>query len=254
METDGWNGGWGGKETAAYAVSAGVDLNCGYVLPDNAGEAVRSGLISENDIDRALVRLFTARMRTGEFDADGGIYGGTQFDGEIESKEHKQLAEDSANNAVVLLENKDNILPLTKDKQKIALVGDLANEVILGDYSTDDPQNISSPKDGIEAALRRINPDAEFAYIEGGSTSSAQYMMNTRGPKLLDADGNVLRQIDLSKNSETNNCQIENNPANIGFTKAGCWVKFDAGVIDFANAKKFSVEMSGASVRRRNQT
>ena len=244
---DGWNGEWGGKETAAYAVSAGVDLNCGYVLPDNAGAAVRSGLISENDIDRALVRLFTARMKTGEFDADGGIYGGTQFDGGIESKEHRQLAEDSANNAVVLLENKDNILPLTKDKQKIALVGDLANEVILGDYSTDDPQNISSPKDGIEAALRRINPAAEFVYIEGGNTSSAQYMMNTRGPKLLDANGNVLRQIDLSKNSKADNCQIENNPANIGYTKAGCWVKFDAGVIDFTNVKKFSVEMSGAS-------
>ncbi len=245
---EGWgNKAWGGKETAAYAIKAGTDLNCGGVLPGNTGAAVTNGLLSEDEVDRALVRLFTARMQTGEFDPDGGPFGGDQFDNQIHAADHDQLAEDGADNAVVLLKNQDNALPLSGEKIKsLVLLGDVADELILGDYSTNDPENTSTALEGIQAALKRANPDASFEYISvnGASSGSSPYRMNTRGPKLLDADGNVLRQIDLNANAELNNCKVEAS-GNMGYIYDGSWAKFNPGTIDFTGVKQFSVEMAG---------
>ena len=237
---------WTGASTSAYAIMAGTDLNCGSVLSSNTGEAVNSGLLSEDAVDRALVRLFTARMKTGEFDPDGGYYGGDQFDNQIQSDDHVQLAETSADNAVVLLENKDDILPFGSDISNLVLVGDCANELILGDYSTNEPENTSTALEGIEAALKRANPDAEFTYIEAKGGNYSSNLMNTRGPKLLNAEGEVVGQIDLSQNIDISGCRVENGPNyNIGYNSDGCWIKFAPGSIDFTGVTQFSVEMSG---------
>ena len=239
------NKAWGGKETSAYAIKAGVDLNCGAVLRENTANAVKAELLSDDEVDRALVRLFTARMKTGEFDENGGEYGGDKFKGEIVSEEHKELAEKSSDNGVVLLKNESDILPI-KNKSNIVLVGGLAEELQLGDYSTWEPHNTSTVKEGIEAALKRADNNAELTFIKDTNLGLHQYMMNTKGPKLFDASGKIISQIDWNNNSELSHCRVEDG-GNIGYAEPNCWVKFKGGDINFTNVNKITVEMAGTS-------
>ncbi len=247
---EGWgNKPWTGEDVAAYAIRAGIDLNCGNILPAYTGSAIASGRLTEAEVDRALVRLFTARIKTGEFDPDGGPYGGDRFDHEICADDHTQLAETSADNGVILLQNKDNVLPLSGDVKNLVLVGDVADEVILGMYSTGTPGPSSTAEQGIRAALKRANPDATFTYISGtGVTGQFDYLMNTRNLKLLDGEGNVIRQIDLGTNTGTNNCVLE-AAGNVGYISMNdAWMCLPAGTLttdDVNTVKQFSVEMTG---------
>ncbi len=106
-------------ESAALALNNGCDLNCGntylYVL-----KACQEGLVSEETITEAAVRLFTTRYLLGLFD-------GSEYDTisylEVESPEHLALAEKAAEESFVLIKN-DGILPLKKENLKtIGLIG-----------------------------------------------------------------------------------------------------------------------------------
>ena len=111
------------KESAALAMDAGCDLNCGniyiYML-----QAYEAGLVNEEQITEAVTRLFTTRYKLGLFDS-------TEYDQipyeSIESKEHTDLAIEAARKSVVLLKN-DNVLPLNKKELKtIGVIGPNAN-------------------------------------------------------------------------------------------------------------------------------
>lgn len=229
---------FGEKETAALAILSGIDLNCGVILAPYAGSAVDAGLLSDNDVDKALVRLFKARISTGEFDPDGGIYGGDRFSGSIRSDEHKNLAEKMADEAVVMLEN-DGILPLSGNIKNLAVVGSLANEVTLGDYSTDVLINGSTPLEGITAALKRANPGAKICYIPSSDSGSGPYLMNLKNIYLLNDGGEKIGKIDFKKATEISACRIEDE-GNIGFASSGgCRLKFPAGALISAALRSF---------------
>lgn len=107
-------------ESAAMALKAGCDLNCGctysYVLA-----ALERGLVDENDIRRACVRLMRTRIRLGMFDEK------TEFDGipysAVSSPENKESALKCAEESMVLLKN-NGILPLDENKIKtLAVIG-----------------------------------------------------------------------------------------------------------------------------------
>ena len=120
-------------ESAAWALKAGTDVNCGdayTALP----EALEQGLVSEQDIDRALSRLLNTKMKLGFFDA------GTAWDhlGEevVERDEHVKLAREAARKSVVLLKNEGDILPLSKELRSLYVTGPSAasSDVLLGNY------------------------------------------------------------------------------------------------------------------------
>ena len=94
----------------ADALKAGDDLNCGRAY-NSLGEALKEGLVSEADIDRALTRLFTARFRLGMFDADGKNPYADIPVSENNTAAHRQLALNAARESIVLLKN-DGTLPL----------------------------------------------------------------------------------------------------------------------------------------------
>jgi beta-glucosidase len=99
-------------------------------------DAVKEGYLKESDIDRALVRLFTARMKLGMFD-QAGTAPYTKIDpSELNSAEHRELALKLANESMVLLKN-DGVLPLKTTGEKILVVGPLAEQtrVLLGNYN-----------------------------------------------------------------------------------------------------------------------
>ncbi len=119
-------------ESAAMAINAGCDLNCGVTYL-HILNAYNAGLVSEETITEAAVRLYTTRYLLGLF--DGSEYDQISYD-EVESKEHLALAKKAAEESFVLLKN-DGILPLDKSALKtVGVIGPNANSraSLVGNY------------------------------------------------------------------------------------------------------------------------
>ena len=117
---------------SADAVLNGTDVECGNSyksLPD----AVKAGLITENQIDISVKRLLKARFELGEMDEN--VWTGISSD-VVDSPKHRQLALQMARETMTLLQNNNNILPLSK-QAKIALIGPNANDSVMqwGNYN-----------------------------------------------------------------------------------------------------------------------
>ena len=148
---------------AADALKAGDDLNCGRAY-NSLGEALKEGLVSEADIDRALTRLFTARFRLGMFDTDGKDPYADIPVSENNTPAHRQLALTAARESIVLLKN-DGTLPLHGPIHTIAVVGPNAEilESIEGNYNGTAP-NPALPLEGIE---KQFGGQAKVVYALG---------------------------------------------------------------------------------------
>jgi beta-glucosidase len=141
------------EQAAAMAVKEGCDLNCGVTYPALLG-AVEQGLISEEEIDRAVGRLFMARFRLGMFDPPEQVaYAQIPYT-VVDSPEHRELALRAARESIVLLKNEDNLLPLKKDLESIAVIGPNADDlpVLMGNYNGT-PRKAVTPLDGIRQKL-----------------------------------------------------------------------------------------------------
>ncbi|MBP5571619.1 MAG: glycoside hydrolase family 3 C-terminal domain-containing protein [Bacteroidales bacterium] len=118
----------------ASAIHTGVDLECGdsYV---HIPEAVSEGLLSEAEVDRSLVRLLAERIRLGELDGNTSPWDCLP-DSIVEGEEHRALNLKIARETLVLLQNRDGILPLAPDA-RVALVGPNADdrEMMWGNYN-----------------------------------------------------------------------------------------------------------------------
>lgn len=113
-------------EATAKAIGTGTDVECGSAYR-HLPEAVRGGLVSEERVDVSLKRLLTARFRLGDFDPDEEVDWNRIPDSRVASPEHKALALKMAEESMVLLQNRNNLLPLDKD----------ADIVVMGPNATD---------------------------------------------------------------------------------------------------------------------
>ncbi|WEO94979.1 glycoside hydrolase family 3 C-terminal domain-containing protein [Streptomyces sp. FXJ1.172] len=124
------------EEATAAALLAGVDSftdhgTDGSQIVERVRKAYGQGLLSEADIDTAVRRQLSVRFRLGEFDPHYDPHAGT---GEFDTPAHRALAREAAEQAIVLLKNDDDLLPLAPDT-RIAVVGLLADECKLDWYS-----------------------------------------------------------------------------------------------------------------------
>jgi len=122
-------------ESAALALSRGCDLGCDHVY-NEIPEAIQRGLVTEGDVDRALERTLSTRFKLGMFDPDEDVPFTTISTDVVACDAHRQLAYQTATEAVVLLKNKDNILPIKPSTKKIFVTGPTATsiEVLLANY------------------------------------------------------------------------------------------------------------------------
>ncbi|MGQ9765750.1 MAG: glycoside hydrolase family 3 N-terminal domain-containing protein [Anaerolineae bacterium] len=120
-------------ESAALAVKMGCDLSC-ICTYEHLGEAVARGLIGEAEIDRALARLLTTRFKLGMFDPDDMVPFAAIPLSVVGCPGHRELAYRAALEAVVLLKNRDGILPLRDTLRSLLVVGPTATscEALLG--------------------------------------------------------------------------------------------------------------------------
>ncbi|WP_073346760.1 xylan 1,4-beta-xylosidase [Bacteroides congonensis] len=121
------------EHASAGAVISGTDLECGGAYA-SLTEAVKAGLIDEKQIDVSLKRLLTARFELGEMDETPAW---SEIPSSVlNSKEHQALALRMARESLVLLQNKNNVLPLNTNL-KVAVMGPNANDSVMqwGNYN-----------------------------------------------------------------------------------------------------------------------
>ncbi len=122
-------------ESAALAIQNGCDLGCDHVF-DEIPEAIARGLISEADVDGALERSLLTRFKLGMFDPPEDVPYASISTEVVANENHRKLAYQTATESVVLLKNKDHLLPIKPSTQKIFVTGPIATsiEVLLGNY------------------------------------------------------------------------------------------------------------------------
>jgi beta-glucosidase len=122
-------------ETVALALKRGCDIGCDHVYSE-IPEAIARGLITEADVDLALARTLRTRFKLGMFDpAEDVPFTSIGMD-IVACEAHRQLAYRAAAESVVLLKNKNNILPIKPSARKIFVTGPTATsmEALLGNY------------------------------------------------------------------------------------------------------------------------
>ena len=144
-------------EASAKAILAGTDVECGSEYK-NLPEAVRRGDIKEADLDKSLRRLLIARFELGDFDSDD-LNPWTKIpESVVACDAHKKLALDMARKSIVLLQNKQQLLPLKKSL-KIAVLGANAIDSVMmwGNYSGFATRTITAME-----GIQQFAPQAKF--------------------------------------------------------------------------------------------
>jgi beta-glucosidase len=158
-------------EAAAAAVfKAGMDLICGdsrnnmNADPQGILGAVHQGLLSEADLDRALRRLFVARIRLGLFDPPTAVPYSKITAADNDTEAHRQLSLRMARESLVLLKNRSNFLPLKHPPSSIAVIGPDADslDALEGNYNGTPSAPVT-----ILAGIRNRFSQSKVTFVQG---------------------------------------------------------------------------------------
>lgn len=192
-------------EASAVSLKLGMDNECIDFfarVTDNHDyapylDAVKQGFLTESDIDVALRRLFTARMKLGMFDPPERVPYNHIDEKLLDGPEHRALARKLADESMVMLKN-DGILPLKPSGAKIVVVGPLADQtaVLLGNYN-----GIASHSVSVLEGIRAVFSGAQIAYIPGtqflGKEAAAvpAELLTTNGKQGVEADYYAVKDV-----------------------------------------------------------
>lgn len=145
------------KNAAAKGVLAGTDVECGFqYMYKSVPEAVKYGALTEAEVDKHVVRLLEGRFDLGEMD-DNSIVSWSNIPASVLcSKEHRNLSLQMSLQTMTLLQNNNNVLPLSRHEKKIAVIGPNANNepMMWGNYNGTPRQTITI-LDGIKSRLKK---------------------------------------------------------------------------------------------------
>ena len=148
-----------GLSASVDAVLNGTDLECGKVFMVLT-EALQKNLIKESDLDQHLRKTLTGRFELGMFDPADMLPWANLGPEVISCEAFDVLATQAARESMVLLENKENVLPLSKSIKTLAVIGPNADDAAMlnGNYGgTPTEAHTHSLLDGIKAALPSTN-------------------------------------------------------------------------------------------------
>ena len=158
-------------QASAISLHRGMDNECvdfRTKVADNRDyrpylDAVKEGYLKVSDIDTALTRLFTARMKLGMFDPPEMVPYTKIDEKQLNSPAHRAMALKLANESMVLLKN-DGVLPLKTEGIKIAVVGPLAEQtrMLLGNYNGIPTHTVS-----ILEGIKKEFPGAKIDFVAG---------------------------------------------------------------------------------------
>lgn len=152
------------EDAAILSLTAGVDVDLGANAHIKLIEAVKNNRVQEAAIDNAVRRVLRLKFEMGLF--ENPYVDPSKAKQTARNSAHVSLAREAAQQAVVLLENKNQTLPLSKKLKRVAVIGPNVDNRYnqLGDYTA--PQEESQIKtvlDGVKAKL----PQAQIEYVKG---------------------------------------------------------------------------------------
>jgi beta-glucosidase len=177
-----------GIHAAAKAVLAGTDVECAGPSFKLIPLAVEKGLVDETDINKSLMRVLIGRFDLGEMD-DDSLVGWTQIPVSVVNNDaHKKLALDMARETMTLLQNKNNVLPLSKSVKKIAVIGPNADDrpMLWGNYNGR-PFHTVTILDGIETKV----PAKKIVYDRGCDLTDKMYIETVIGDCSIDGKAGI---------------------------------------------------------------
>ena len=153
---------------SAKATIAGTDVECGYGYAyKSIPEAVQRGFITEAEVDKHVIRLLEGRFDLGEMDDPSLVEWSKIPYSAMSTKASANISLDMARQTIVLLQNKGGILPLSKNKEKIAVVGPNADNMPMmwGNYNGQ-PNHTVTILDGIKAKQKKLTyvPGCDLTY------------------------------------------------------------------------------------------
>lgn len=178
------------EEAAADTIKAGLDLDCGPFLADHTEGAIRRGLLTEADVNQALINTITVQMRLGMYDGEPSAQPfGNLGPRDVCTAAHQDLALQAARQGIVLLQNRPGSLPLSITRHRtIAVIGpnSEATVTMIGNYAGI-ACGYTSPLQGISRYARTIH--------QAGCTNVACVTSQGFGPAIAaagQADATVL--------------------------------------------------------------
>ena len=242
-------------EAAALGLKTGVDTDCGGVYQTSALDAIKEGLITEADMDKALVNIYTIRMRLGEFDPQNIVpYAGIK-PSIINDPSHNDLAVEIATKTPVLLKNNvvsktgKKALPLNiNDLKKIAVLGPQAERVELGDYSGEaEPSFKITPLAGIKNYIAQNKLNTQVVSKSGGNTARRTDFFNMIGFTTV-TKGGAVKEYDATKFDGSASGLIISarfgSPSVRGI-KEGDWTLYNNVDITNVDSIRFNMTVSG---------
>lgn len=142
-------------EAAALALRAGVDIDMeSGVYLEGLPEALSRGLVSQDEIDAAVRRVLMLKARLGLFDKP--FERGSRPVSSPQRHQHRALAREAARKSIVLLQNRNGLLPLKGEGGHLAITGPLADAArdMLGPWhAAGNAKETVSFLDGVKKAL-----------------------------------------------------------------------------------------------------
>jgi len=185
-------------DAVAKSVMAGCDFSDKEFMT-YIPEGVREGKITEARLDDAVTRVMRVRMRLGEFDPQSMVPYSQIPTSVIGDADHRALALKTARESIVLLENKDSLLPLDKSKIKtIAVIGPAADIFIAGGYSGK-PNNPVKPLQGIQD---RVLPGTQILHVVGGEILPPKTPAGATPPPPFDSAGEIAKAVAAAKQAD----------------------------------------------------
>jgi len=149
------------EEAAALALKKGCNLNCGNTY-EKLTDAYEHDLITDDDLTKAAVKLYTIRALLGEFE-EQRPYSDIPYS-KVNCKKHRELNLKTARQSVVLLKNEYNFLPLKDKYRRIAVIGPNANSIraLEGNYNGRSAEYVT-----VADGVRRVFSGAEVSVATG---------------------------------------------------------------------------------------
>ncbi|MGB2607119.1 MAG: glycoside hydrolase family 3 C-terminal domain-containing protein, partial [Candidatus Sulfotelmatobacter sp.] len=151
------------EDAAKMALEAGVEIELPFedAYPSLVDQ-VHQGRVSQATIDKAVAHILRAKFEAGLF--ENPYVDPDYAEHFVNNADHRQLALKAAHEAIILLKNQNNLLPLEKSKYKrIAVIGPNAADLHLGGYSNKPGRGVSI----LQAIKDKVGSSAEVLYSEG---------------------------------------------------------------------------------------
>lgn len=154
-------------EAGRQALHAGMDFEapCACTYGEAFVQLVKEGRIPMEEVDQAVEHILIAKLKAHLFDSDKTSFHTENASGIVGCEKNKHLAYEAASEAIVLLENRNNLLPLKKDLRSIAVIGPNADMWQIGDYTIDRPC-----KTPLQAIKERAGENVDVRYSLGCGT------------------------------------------------------------------------------------